>query len=100
MIAFHSTRSALLLRSTALAALALAAAAPARAAASADAAAESADSAAEDSDAGSEILVTARHREEDVQDVPVAISVVDARRRSRVATDAAVIAGASEFENR
>lgn len=70
-----------LLLSTAL--LALAATAPARAADAAAAAADaSADASADaganaDADAGAEIVVTARHREENAQDVPVAISVIN-----------------------
>ncbi|MDE2403229.1 MAG: TonB-dependent receptor [Sphingomonadales bacterium] len=67
-----------LLRSSAFAALAIAAAVPARAAtddtAAADTVAADADA---DADAVSEIVVTARHRSEDVQSVPVAISVVN-----------------------
>jgi iron complex outermembrane receptor protein len=57
-------RPATLLASTAFATLALALAVPAHAA---DA----------DADAGSEIVVTARHREESAQSVPVALSVVN-----------------------
>ena len=55
--------------------MALAAAAPAYAAESENASADAA--AAADADAGGEIVVTARHRSEDVQSVPVAISVVN-----------------------
>lgn len=72
MSIFNSPRSTLLL-SSALLAFSLAAA-PARAIA--DEAASGEASASED-DAGGEIVVTARHREESAQDVPVAISVLN-----------------------
>jgi len=71
-----SIRPATLLASTAFATLALALAVPAHAA-------EAAADAAADADAASEIVVTARHREEDSQDVPVALSVVDEKALER-----------------
>ncbi len=86
-----SDRTSLLLRSSALAALALAALGPAYAASpdslapdATSAEAASAD-AADAADAGEseEIVVTARHREEDVQDVPVAVSVVSSEHLER-----------------
>ncbi|RZK04040.1 MAG: TonB-dependent receptor [Novosphingobium sp.] len=69
----RAARGAIVLHST-TAALALVAATPAFA----DTAAETADVAAADAAYGEPILVTARRREEKSQDVPVAISVVDA----------------------
>jgi len=72
MTVFISSRTSLLI-APALAALSLGLAIPARAADAAAAAAE----AEADADAGPEIVVTARHRTEQAQDVPVAISVID-----------------------
>ena len=60
--------------------LALTAATPSFAA---DAAADAATAAAADEEYGEPIVVTARHREEQSQDVPVAISVVDAQTLER-----------------
>jgi len=71
-MSFSSPSRSSLLVSSALLALTLAAAAPVHAE---EAAAADAEAAA--SDAGGEIVVTARHREENAQDVPVAISVID-----------------------
>ena len=75
-----SARAAVLLRSSALAtigvAMAFAAAVPNSALAAADAAAIADDAAA---DFGSDIVVTARHRDEKAQNVPVALSVLDAK---------------------
>ena len=71
---FHSaTRTAVLIGTSAIS---LIAAAPAFAAEAADAAADAASAEAGDSDYGGEIVVTANHREERLQDVPTAVSAL------------------------
>jgi iron complex outermembrane receptor protein len=90
----------LALTTTALAALTLAA--PALAAETAETAVTADDAAAAESDAGSELIVTARHREERLQDVPLAISAMagqelNGQHLDRIADYAAKIPNFSAF---
>lgn len=97
MSAFRSSLRRLALVSSAL--VALAATAPALAA---DAGSAASANGAEAADEGAEIIVTARHREERLQDVPVAISAVAGEELSgqhldRIADYAAKIPNFSAF---